>query len=145
MTDFASRLDIIEARFAISELRSQYCWYTTRGLRDEVVGLFTDDCIFQNSRNAHDEPITVTGKAGLREYLSKMKPGRRVPMVMNEIIKVNGDEAEGTCVMQSIGEDGFCGHYIDEFRRVDGRWLFSVRRFYPYWPIFKPDADRRDP
>ena len=41
--DIEKRLAAVEARFALSELRSKYCWYTVRGLRDQVVALFTDD------------------------------------------------------------------------------------------------------
>jgi hypothetical protein len=145
MTDIERRLAAIEARIAISELRAKYCWYTTRGLRDEVVGLFTEDGIFQNSRNAAGTPLIVEGRAALREYFSRMTPARRVPLVMNEVTHVTGDLAQGTCAMQSVGEDGFCGHYVDEFRKVDGTWLFAARRFYPYWPTFLPAPDRRDP
>jgi len=141
MTDIERRIAAIEDRIAISELRSKYCWHTTRGNRDQVVALFTEDCIFQNSRNTDGAPLVIEGREALRDYLSRMRPGRRVPMVMNEIIELHEETAEGTCVMQSIGEDGFCGHYIDKFRREDGEWLFSVREFYPYWPIFAPKAD----
>ena len=145
MSDLTKRLDDIEARIAISELRSAYCWYTTRGERDLVVELFTDDCIFENHRAEGEYPARVTGKAALREYLGKMAPGRRIPVVMNEILSVSGDRASGTCVMQSFGGDPFCGHYIDEFARVSGSWKFSVRRFFPYWPVFKPDKTRSIP
>ena len=141
MSDIETRLAVIEARFAISELRSKYCWYTTRGMRDEVVALFTEDGVFDNARNN----TVVRGHAALTEYLAPMKPARRVPLVMNEVVRVNGDTAEGTCAMQSISDDAFCGHYIDEFRKVDGVWLFSVRRFFTYWPVYQPAADRRDP
>jgi hypothetical protein len=145
VNDIIDRLERIEARIAISELRSRYCWHTTRGDRDEVLALFTEDCIFENNRSAGEKPLVITGRAALRGYLSRMAPGRRVPMVTNEVLTVTGDAAIGTCVMQSIGADPFCGHYVDEFRKVAGQWQFSARRFYPYWPIFRPSADYDGP
>mgnify|MGYP006213080245 CR=1 FL=1 len=36
---------------------------------------------------------------------------------MNEVTRIQGDVAEGTCAMLSMGEDGFAGHYIDQFRK----------------------------
>jgi len=145
MTDIEKRVAELEARFAISELRSKYCWYTVRGFRDEVVNLFTEDGMFQNSRNAQGDIITVAGRKALQDYFTRMKPARRIPVVTNEVTHVNGNIADGTCAMQSLGEEGFCGHYIDHFRKVNGAWLFSKRQFFPYWPIFRPDADRRHP
>ena len=145
MTDMLRRLDDIEARIAISELRSAYCWYTTRGERDLVVDLFADDCVFENHRADGEKPALALGKPALRAYLAKMAPGRRIPVVMNEILSISGDRASGTCVMQSFGGDPFCGHYVDEFVKVSGSWKFSVRRFFPYWPVFKPDESRRSP
>lgn len=145
MTDIERRVSDIEARFAISELRSKYCWYTVRGMKHEVLALFTGDGVFENARSEGAEPATARGTAELSEYFSRMTPGRRVPLVTNELTRIDGDSAEGTCAMLGVGEDGFAGHYIDQFRRVDGTWLFSSRRFFPYWPIYKPDADRAHP
>lgn len=146
MTEIESRLAAIETRIALSELRAGYCWHTARGDRDAVVALFTDDGVFENFRGAGEDPVTITGRAALHAHLAPMRPGRRIPMVTNEVTRIIGPEtAEGTCVMQALGEDPFCGHYIDDFRRVGGAWLFSRRRFFPYWPIFRPDAERVDP
>lgn len=135
------RISALEARNAISELRSRYCWYTVRGLRDEVATLFTEDARFENSRNAAGQTIIVTGRAALQDFFSRMQPARRIPMVMNEVIAIKGDTAQGTCAMMSIGEDSFCGHYRDDFRKIGSRWLFSRRQFFPYWPQYRPDVD----
>jgi ketosteroid isomerase-like protein len=145
MSEIEKRLEIIESRFAISELRSRYCWYTVRGMREELLALFTDDGVFENSRNEGDTPTSAQGKSELAAYFSKMKPARRVPLVTNEVTRVTGDLAEGTCAMVGVGDDGFAGHYIEQFRRVDGTWLFSRRQFFPYWPIYRPDAKRLHP
>lgn len=145
MPTLEQRLDIIEARTAISELRSAYCWYTTRGNREEVVKLFTVDGVFQNARNSQASPHGVKGTDALLAYFERVRPGRRVPMVTNEVTRIDGDSAQGTCVMQALGEENFCGHYVDDFRKVDGRWLFQTRRYYPYWPSYKPSEERIAP
>lgn len=144
-TDIEKRLAELEARVAISELRAKYCWYTVRGLRDDVVNLFTEDGVFENSRNEQGDIISVVGRNALQEYFSRMKPARRIPVVSNEVTHLDGDRAEGTAVMQSLGEERFCGHYIDQYRKLNGQWLFSKRQFFPYWPLFKPNAERRHP
>lgn len=139
-----TRLQEIEDRFAISELRSTYSWHTVRGDRERLLTLFTVDGVFENHRAPGAGPAIATGQAELNGYFDHMAPARRFPMVMNEVTRITGDEAEGTCMMHSVGDDPFCGHYIDSFRRVDGNWLFSARRFYPYWPKFHP-ADQAKP
>jgi hypothetical protein len=143
--DLDRRLRMIEARFEISELRSKYCWYTVRGERDGVLALFTEDGIFQNARNEKEAPAKVQGTQALADYFSRIKPARRVPLVTNEVTVINDNLAEGTCAMLGVGDDGFAGHYVDQFRCVDGVWLFSSRCFYPYWPIYKPATDRPHP
>jgi hypothetical protein len=142
--DIETRLSTLEARIAISELRSKYCWYTVRGERHDVVALFTDDGVFENARN-EAAPVRVAGRAALLEFFARMQPARRVPLVTNEVIVVEGDRAEGTCAMVSFGDDSFCGHYIDQFRREQGQWRFSSRRFFPYWPVYRPAAERPHP
>jgi len=145
MTDIETRLAAIEDRIAIGELRARYCWYMTRGLKDEVVALFTEDGVFQSLRRAGASGPEPKGKAALQAYFANAKPAGRVPVVMNEVTHIEGDRAEGTCVMQSLGDDAFCGHYIDRFRKVNGQWLFAARHFYPYWPTYMPHAARRHP
>ncbi len=145
MNDVATRLQAMEDRIAISELRSMYCWYTARAMKEDVVELFADDAIFENTRGSQASPVRIVGRAALADFFTKMRPGRRIPLVVNEVIQVDGDEAQGTCAMVSFGEDNFVGHYVDKFRRVGGRWLFSHRQFFPYWPDFRPDSQRLHP
>jgi ketosteroid isomerase-like protein len=145
MSDLEKRLEVIEARYAISELRSRYCWYTVRGMRDELLTLFTDDGVFENARNEGEAPARAHGRAELATYFARLKPARRVPLVTNEVTRVQGDSAEGTCAMLGAGDDSFAGHYIEQFRRVDGTWLFSSRRFFPYWPLYRPEDTRLHP
>jgi len=145
MNDIERRVAALEARHEISELRARYCWYITRAMLPELVALFTDDGVFENTRNAAAPPVRVCGRDELARFFQKTQAGRRTPMVANEVIHIGDSEAEGTCVMVSFGDDSFCGHYVDTFRKVDGRWLFSARRFRPYWPDYRPDPTHLHP
>ena len=145
MSNIEQRIADIEARFAISELRSKYSWHTVRAQKPELIELFTEDGVFENWRTEGDAPVVVTGRKALAQYFDRMRPARRIPMATNEVTTINGDRAEGSCVMFAMGEEEFCGHYIDSFEKCNGVWLFKVRRYYPYWPMYKPDAQRRQP
>ncbi len=145
MQSLESRIATLEARFALSELRSKYCWHTARGDREAVVALFTVNGVFENHRKPGRVPAVAIGHHEIRAYLSQMAPGRRLPSVTNEVIRIDGDTAQGTCFMSSIGDEPFCGHYIDSFRLHQGQWLFSRREFYPYWPVFAPSPDHTTP
>ncbi len=145
MQSLESRIATLEARFALSELRSKYCWHTARGDREAVVALFTSDGAFENHRKPGGVPAVAVGHDEIRSYLSEMAPGRRLPSVTNEVLHIDGDSADGTCFMSSTGDDPFCGHYIDTFQKLKGQWLFSRRQFFSYWPIFAPSPDRRQP
>jgi hypothetical protein len=145
MQSLEMRIAALEARYAISELRSRYCWHTARGDREAVVSLFTPDGVFENHRKAGGVPAVAVGHDQIRAYLSQMAPGRRLPSVTNEVVHIEAGSAEGTCFMSSVGDEPFCGHYIDSFQQHEGKWFFSRRAFYPYWPIFAPNPDRREP
>jgi hypothetical protein len=146
MKTLESRIADLETRFAVSELRSIYCWHTTRGEKQAVVDLFVEDAVFENSRGASQAPTIVRGRDAIAQHLSGMRPGRRIPLVVNEVTRILDDSrAEGSCVMTNVGEDPFCGHYVDEFVKVEGIWRFSARRFFPYSPQFSPSTDRLAP
>jgi hypothetical protein len=137
MDPLETRLFVLESKIEISELRARYAWYVARAMADQLVGLFTDDCRFSAREG---EPII--GRAGLHEHLSRLKPIDRLPLIQNEIIEVKSDLAAGACAMFIPfvpGTDGgLCGYYHDHFRRENGKWLFSMRRFRSYWPVYNP-------
>lgn len=145
MDDLATRIRQLEDRVALSELRSKYCWYTVRGLKDEVRALFTEDGVFENHRGNAGAPAIAAGQAALAAYFQRMAPARRIPVVFNEVFQIDGDHATGTCVMQSVGDSPFCGHYVDQFERGPEGWKFARRSFYPYWPDYAPSAERHAP
>lgn len=135
--DIISRLDAIEARFQISELRSQYAWYAARGNAENIANLFTEDGVFE-MYESEGRIKTLVGRSTIEAHFKGMRKGMRVPMITNEIVRINGDAARGTsAILMPISpssDRAYGGHYIDDFVKVDGIWLFKRRNFYYYWP-----------
>lgn len=136
------RLNILESREQIKELRARYAWLITRGKIEEVLALFTEDAIFESW--AKDRRHHVQGRAALGALMmaaDMRRPCTAVPLIHNDIIEIDGDRATGTCVMQTpVGPnqpDGFTGYYHDVMRREQNGWLFAERRFYLYQPFFE--------
>jgi hypothetical protein len=153
VTDLERRLNQLESYNEIAELRSKYCWYATRGDVPPIVELFTQDLEFVGPADAQGRRRTVRGRGELLPYFQAGigMPGLVVPLIVNHVIEIDGDEARGTCAMQSPvspGPDGNPGgpasvfYYQDRFKRVDGRWFFSYRKLSLYYPVLQLDDDR---
>jgi len=131
-----SEKDIV-AREEIKELRARYCWYVSRGDYERIVAMYTPDGIFEFL--AGDKRMSVQGHEALREWLKNSTlPGVVFPLIHNEIIMIDGDNAVSTCAMEARTVNpeipAFSGYYHDRLRRQGGRWLFSERRFFRYYP-----------
>ncbi len=131
---------VLEEKDAIHETIANYCFHFDGGKFDKWVDLFTDDGTFDAGAGGVQE-----GKDALRAFVGAL-PGRMpmkdgAPMlkhcVMNEIIKVNGDEATAMSyiiVVRSKGEsalvNGLAGRYEDNLVKQDDRWLFKTRKVH---------------
>ncbi|MFT4233888.1 MAG: nuclear transport factor 2 family protein [Microbacterium sp.] len=137
--DIVRRLDALESRAQISELRAKYAWFATRGDSAAISELFTEGGSFE-SRLGFDatEGRVLTGRVAIREGLTGKGKGDVVPLVTNEIVQIDGDRATGTCSVSSPvapnTPHGFVGHYEEEFLRVQGQWLFARRLYIVYTP-----------
>lgn len=130
----------LKDRLEISELRSKYCWYMTRRDIERVVDLYTDDLLFEVQMK--DARVTVNGPDELRAFFSNSSPGGyTIPTIHNEVTFIDGEEARGVCCMEVRWSDPdvpfISGYYHDKFRKVGGRWRFSERRYYRYFPNFE--------
>jgi len=127
---------LLEDKEAIRELIARYAHHATRGHAGEAMsGLFTDDGVFDaRAPGGQKSDIRIESKEKLRAFFDNMRPGGTTPMIHDLILEFRGDEASGTCVLDSpcyTGERrGYVGYYEDEFRRVDGRWKFKDRIFF---------------
>ncbi len=132
---------VLEEKDAIHETIANYCYHFDGGEFDKWLDLFTEDGIFDAGETAGIH----TGKEALRTFVDGV-PGR-IPMkdgmpllkhcVMNEIIKVNGDEATAMSyiiVVRSKGEsalvNGLAGRYEDQLVKQGDRWLFKNRKVH---------------
>ena len=127
---------VLEEKDAIHETIADYCFHFDGGEFDQWVDLFTEDGTFDAGRmGAHK------GKDALRAFLKNIRLTNGLPMmkhcVMNEVIKVNGNEATAKSyivVVRAKGEgalvNGIAGRYEDHLVKQGSRWLFKTRKVH---------------
>jgi len=127
---------VLEEKDAIHETIAEYCFHFDGGEFDKWVDLFTDDGVFDAGRMGVQK-----GKDALRAFLRNIRLTNGSPMmkhcVMNEIIKVNGNEAAAKSyivVVRAKGEgalvNGIAGRYEDQLVKQGDRWLFKNRKVH---------------
>jgi hypothetical protein len=144
MTNLEERIAVLEAREEIKELRARYGWFAARGEAKNIAGLFAPDGIFEQMIDGARRAFK--GRDAIHAALSAvMTPGMVFPLIHNDIIVVRGDEATGTCAMESKTSakaaeafpQGMVGYYHDRMQRIGGRWYFAERRWFLYAPVFE--------
>ena len=129
--DIEVRIRRLEDRAEIIELTARYCRYVTEAAKEKVAALYTSDGVFDRS-NASS--TIARGRAELLETYGNSGPNAYLPVIHNHVIELNGDEATGTCVVESpvrAGKPtGFVSRYEDKYRRVNGKWLFAERKVF---------------
>jgi hypothetical protein len=140
-SDNSTLVHELMAREKVKELRALYGWHAARGDYEGIVQLFAPDGIFE-ALIFESERKVYRGHDEIRGFLKQtMYPGVVFPMIHNDIIKVIGDEAVGTCAMESRTQQPnlpiFSGYYHDRARNIGGRWMFKERRFFRYLPHFE--------
>ncbi|PRA33834.1 nuclear transport factor 2 family protein [Pseudomonas poae] len=131
---------------AIRTLRMRYCHYLDANRMDALAQLFTEDAV------CHVAGAGWTGrdaiKAGLSQAFVDFDTEQRgqypfLHAVSNHWIEMlDDDHAEGRCYLtdwvtqRPAGENPLLllGVYVDEYRRVDGKWLISHTRLDVVWP-----------
>jgi hypothetical protein len=129
------------ARERIKELWALYGWHAARGDFESIVQLFAPSGVFE-CLVFERERKTYRGHEEIRGFLKQsVFPGIVFPMIHNDIIRVKGGEAVASCAMESRTSHPnlpmFAGYYHDRARLIDGRWLFTERRFFRYLPQFE--------
>jgi len=139
MSDIEKRLHALEARAAIEELRNTYAWCAMRGDAAGVAGTFTEDCTFDGPAGPGKRTV-IHGRKKLEEFLAPQigKVGAVLPLIHNHLTEVTGpNTAKGSCVMETPMAPGF-GHlvcqYLEDLEKVNGKWLFKVRKMYLFLP-----------
>jgi hypothetical protein len=133
-------------RAQIEDLQARYLFAMNWGDFETYASTFTEDGVLDWARG------TVTGRENIRResevlwrVFSGYEPGEvpetapaRRHFIANQVLDIDGDTATGRAYWYEfdIGMSGrqpfvlAYGHYEDEMRKVDGKWLFSKRAIF---------------
>ena len=123
----------IAARECIRDLVARYNANGDAGRFDDMLALFEEDATLEL-----DTQI-FAGRPAIRAFFERVAertgPGRAAAFVRHftathQIDVLSEDEARGRCYYAVLTDRGLdhWGRYVDEYRRVGGRWLFRRRR-----------------
>jgi len=145
-TRFAYGDDYARDRAEIEDLQSRYLFALDWQDPQLYASTFTPDGVLIWAGG------TVTGRQSIVTEMTKarevdaraaagvapLRPARRRHFISNLVLRIDGDHAIGRAYWFEFNDDirdrrpylGAYGHYEDELRRVDGRWLFTRRRIF---------------
>ena len=134
-------------RAEIQNLQARYMFGLDFRDGEEYASTFTEDGVldygagkirgreaiaaFVNNTAAGDEQQRAENASGLRPAASRHN-------ISNIVLEIDGDHATATAYWFNMGNNNpersaqlsSFGHYEDELERVDGKWLFSLRKIY---------------
>jgi hypothetical protein len=138
--------DYARDRAQIEDLQARYLFAMNWGDFETYASTFTEDGVLDWARG------TVTGReaiqleaevlwqvfSGLEEGEEATSAPKRRHFIANQVLEINADTATGRAYWYEfdIGMSGrqpfvlAYGHYEDELRKVNGKWLFSRRAIY---------------
>jgi ketosteroid isomerase-like protein len=134
-----SRIQLLEDREQIRELRATYCFLVDDGRFEELVeSCFTQDAVCDfRYRQGLAEPLVFSGRPGILVFYRDMVAKTLVDMshtVQNHRIQVNGDQGTGDCYFELTARDASsgaamtgAGRYLDCYQRVQGVWQIAER------------------
>lgn len=136
-----------EDRAAIENLQARYMFALDFQDPNEYAAVFTEDGVLDYGAGK------IRGRAAIREMVAGMRaaserqraqddsglrPARGRHNISNIVVEIDGDRATATAYWFHMGNanpergaqlNSF-GHYEDELVKVDGQWLFSLRKIY---------------
>ncbi len=137
--------DYAAERAQIEDLQARYMLALDSGDVDTYVSTFTPDGVL----DIGDGPIK--GHDAIRKIISgmpgskaesadapKLRPATGRHNITNIVIKVEGNKAYGRAYWFHYGNNNpqrtatldSYGHYEDEMIKINGKWLFTLRRIY---------------
>lgn len=131
LQDLERRVRSIEDVEEIKRLKAQYCVYCDESFdADGIASLFTEDGVWDGGVPERK----AVGRDAIRQFFVDVQGlmSFAVHMVMNPIIRVDGDRAEGiwylfqACTLAD-GNKPLWGsaRYDEEYVRVNGEWKFK--------------------
>ena len=137
--DIESRIQQLEDRHHILELRATYCFLVDDNKFGELVETcFTADAVCDfRSRQAPRQPLISTGRIEILAFYQDTVASTLSAMshtVHNHRIHLDGEQGVGDCYFELTARDASsgvpmvgAGRYIDSYRRVGGVWQFARR------------------
>ncbi len=139
-----------EDRALIEDLQARYLFAMDFRDPENYAATFTEDGVLDYGGGQ------VTGRQAIHDVVARTRdnaatqqPGEGAPMgrhsITSMVITVDGDKATSVAYWFLIGNDNSeqraevssFGHYEDELVKVNGEWLFSLRKIYnegiPVW------------
>ena len=120
----------------IQELMTLYSYAVSVRDYEKVASVFAPDATWELFN--HPEYKFKFAQPDLRESLKGIIEPTTTLTQMNApaLIEVNGDRATAACLINESGEIRptsqyfvMFGRYNDELRKINGKWLFTARRF----------------
>jgi hypothetical protein len=137
--DLEVRLQMLEDREAIKELRASYCWTIDEGRLDEFLDLFTDEV------EADFGDLGVfKGKAEWRKFVYERIPtffSKMRHLIHNELTtKLEDNQAEGKAYFEFVGireGNSFIGggHYEHKYLKINGQWKIHNIKAVIYYMV----------
>jgi len=123
----------LAAREGIRDLVARYNANGDSGRFDAMLALFAEDATLELDGEA------LQGRAEIRAFFERVArrtgAGRDAAFVRHftgthQIDVLSERDARGRCYYAVLTERGLdhWGRYVDEYRRLDGRWLFQRRK-----------------
>jgi ketosteroid isomerase-like protein len=133
LAELRHRLDALESRDRIQDLRSRFHDYVNTNRWREIGGLFTDDAVMD-----YDYLGQASGRDEVGAFFARipelLPDGDGAPFVRqflhSHAVEVDGETATGTSHLFATPIYGgrsfvLSGRFSDTYRRVDGSWLFA--------------------
>jgi len=123
----------LAARESIRDLVARYNANGDAGRFDAMLALFAEDATLELADGVHRGKLAIravfegaarrTGGAGRAAFIRHFTATHQIDVLTER-------EARGRCYFAVLTERGLdhWGRYVDEYRRSDGRWLFSRRK-----------------
>ena len=139
------RIGRLESRFAIEELVSAYCEACDEHDIPRLAALFAEDAVYGSPSGV----LVSTGRAEIAEMFVRafQVRGPGFHWTHDLVIRFDEDNADRATGVVASHAETFVNRvpslaamkYDDEYRRVDGQWLFARRsiRFLYYVPAEK--------
>lgn len=133
-------------RAAIEQLESEYLFALDWGDADSYAALFAEDGKLEWARGSATGPKAIHEEVQrflkvIRQVYGDDGSGKPVTLrhfITNQAIFVDGEKASGRVYWFEVANNGAnhspaigsFGHYEDEMRKVNGKWLFVSRKIF---------------